>query len=918
MSDYCIKESVSFKGKDDHKQVRRDLADTVFSWTLSDIFNKNLYKNKIQEVPKIFKSFEEYVNYFTIPLMEETRADMCSALEGFSHAPYIEIRTLDHAKDDSYKISVANPVKETNSRENYVPLESDVVILSKEKPKHISDLARNGWRYTVGIISKGGKDGVLSDNDAIIRVPRAFSFDLDLITNELKESLFAVFLFNILTYNRIWKMLDSKSDSFSSSTIMGKGDKDDSMLFVSSLLQGVPDRDILDTFSRFNLNDSQYNAILDCAASIEQQTSSLKLIWGPPGTGKTNTISMLLALMVVKTFRTITCAPTNTAVVEVASRLLKLVEDSSDLLHSDIVLFGNKDRMRIDGSLSKIFLEDRVSRLLECFMPHTGIQHCISSMIDIFKNCDVHYQLYLDDHKKHDEFREVMDDNLADDGRKKVMSIAEYAKTRFDALSKDLKYLIEVFLDDFPRELISENALEEMHDTLKLLQIMEDLLQYCSSNFDRMKIQPNIEVRPPLITSLADLQEFIGSNRNRFLHLVYARDLFLEKLQLLSVHLSIPDKFEKRSVEEFVLQHVHCILCTASSSFKLHGVEMKHKPLEVLVVDEAAQLKESESLIPLLLPGIKHVVLIGDQFQLPALVKSKISDEADFGRSLFERLSSLGYSKHLLDIQYRMHPKISRFPVSNFYDNCISDGPNVTSPAYEKQYLTGQMYGPYSFIDVKQGKETTDKHGRSLRNPIEGAVVVHIVKNLFKESVNLGQNLSVGVVSPYNAQVKLIQEKLGKTYDLCDGFKVKVRSIDGFQGGEEDIIIFSTVRSNSSGSIGFLSNNNRTNVSLTRAKHCLYIIGNATTLSKSDSVWQKIVFDAKSRGCLFNSEDDKDLQNAIVRAVIEQDELEDIINFDSLHISRPQSKALAAKRRINVEGSRNSDSSAMNLDYFED
>jgi superfamily I DNA and/or RNA helicase len=86
------------------------------------------------------------------------------------------------------------------------------------------------------------------------------------------------------------------------------------------------------------------------------------------------------------------------------------------------------------------------------------------------------------------------------------------------------------------------------------------------------------------------------------------------------------------------------------------------------------------------------------------------------------------------------------------------------------------------------------------------------------ESFNLGHNLTVGVVSPYNAQVKLIQEKLGETYDMYEGFKVKVRSIDGFQGGEEDIIIFSTVRCNNTGYVGFLSNINRTNVALTRAK----------------------------------------------------------------------------------------------------
>jgi senataxin len=72
-------------------------------------------------------------------------------------------------------------------------------------------------------------------------------------------------------------------------------------------------------------------------------------------------------------------------------------------------------------------------------------------------------------------------------------------------------------------------------------------------------------------------------------------------------------------------------------------------------------------------------------------------------------------------------------------------------------------------------------------------------------------------VSPYNAQVRAIQEKLGKTYSNTR-FSVKVKSVDGFQGAEEDVIIISTVRSNGAGSVGFLSNLQRTNVALTRAK----------------------------------------------------------------------------------------------------
>ena len=89
------------------------------------------------------------------------------------------------------------------------------------------------------------------------------------------------------------------------------------------------------------------------------------------------------------------------------------------------------------------------------------------------------------------------------------------------------------------------------------------------------------------------------------------------------------------------------------------------------------------------------------------------------------------------------------------------------------------------------------------------------------ESVANRQKVSVGIISPYNAQVFAIQEKLGKTYstNTCSDFCVSVRSVDGFQGGEEDVIIISTVRNNLNGKVGFLSNRQRANVALTRARY---------------------------------------------------------------------------------------------------
>ncbi|XBI06208.1 hypothetical protein VPH35_134251 [Triticum aestivum] len=219
--------------------------------------------------------------------------------------------------------------------------------------------------------------------------------------------------------------------------------------------------------------------------------------------------------------------------------------------------------------------------------------------------------------------------------------------------------------------------------------------------------------------------------------------------------------------------------------------------------------------------GVRCAVLIGDESQLPVQVKRKATLDADFERSLFERLISLGHPRHLLDVQYRMHPGISKFPLSRFYLGKVTDGPNVLQRDYERKLLAGPMYGPYSFIDIKGGTESSGEHGMSLSNTAEAAAVTRIGERLFNESVRSGQKLAVGVVSPYKVQVHAIQESLGRlecwAHGGREGFSLKVQTVHGFQGAEEDVIVFSAVHSNSHGSVGLLADWRRTNLALTRA-----------------------------------------------------------------------------------------------------
>ncbi|GKD57087.1 NAD(P)H dehydrogenase (quinone) FQR1 [Tanacetum coccineum] len=92
----------------------------------------------------------------------------------------------------------------------------------------------------------------------------------------------------------------------------------------------------------------------------------------------------------------------------------------------------------------------------------------------------------------------------------------------------------------------------------------------------------------------------------------------LRTLQISLEGLSLPCFSNIIAIKQFYFERASVIFCTASSSYKLHVVSMD--PLNIVVIDEAAQLKEAESTIPLQLPGMKHAILIGDERQLPAMV----------------------------------------------------------------------------------------------------------------------------------------------------------------------------------------------------------------------------------------------------------------------------------------------------------
>lgn len=354
------------------------------------------------------------------------------------------------------------------------------------------------------------------------------------------------------------------------------------------------DADVLSArISAFWLNSSQADAILSCITATRRDgagKSNFSLIWGPPGTGKTKTISVLLLLMsqLGRDCRVLTCAPTNTAISQVASRLLELRKqypsDNNRGCHGDLLLFGNRQRMAVGtgNELDEIFLDTRVNRLMTCFSPTTGWKQCLRSV-----------EVFLGGPRT--RYRGDWIRNL----------VSYYGRSSFRCIFQEVSSCFRTIMFHVPRAVI----LEENHNMM--FELM-DKLQSFSGLLDRM-IAGN-EIRAVNQNQIQDLQR-------------YKQDI-LVLTGALNRGLKFPLTRSALQIKEFCLESALLVFCTVSGSAKLRGQRM-----DLLLIDEAAQLKECESLIPLQLRGLKHAVLIGDECQLPATVKSKVpicSSPCDF------------------------------------------------------------------------------------------------------------------------------------------------------------------------------------------------------------------------------------------------------------------------------------------------
>ena len=263
-----------------------------------------------------------------------------------------------------------------------------------------------------------------------------------------------------------------------------------------------------------------------------------------------------------------------------------------------------------------------------------------------------------------------------------------------------------------------------------------------------------------------------------------------------------------------------------------------------VIIDEAARSNPLDLLIPMARGA--HIILVGDQRQLPHMLEKNITDrvlehvdEADrehkkelLSESLFQRLfrqlkQADGLPRvTMLEDQYRMHPVIGEFVSDSFYDGKLRS----PLPAEKRAHNLGLFDDkPVAWIDIplSMGKESRDNF--SYQRQAEAAHIKEIVRAIYAKN----NHFSIGIITFYRAQVAAIISALSEFPRAQQ--ELAVGTVDAFQGNEFDIVILSTVRSNTHldhrRRVGFLDNPNRLCVAFSRAKRLLICVGDHETVA---------------------------------------------------------------------------------------
>lgn len=593
------------------------------------------------------------------------------------------------------------------------------------------------------------------------------------------------------------------------------------------------------------LDDSQKEA---CHNML---SSAISIIQGPPGTGKTKTSVVALETMVLHKRKNDNAAP-----IIVASHtnhaLDQLLTHSSSFGARFIRLGGRSDdaatqtRTLYEVRKAETNEVPAISALRAANRQVRRLSKEIADQLDILKNEDFAFDTtvlmslgVLSIHQVNKLQHTAAEWGLEPaDG---TLVLHHWAEDHI-LLVEDIKATagFELKPDNWQREVVAEEQVEE--------QINKGREPALEGDFIALPRAKWIGSQPINTLSLRECREIVDNTFNLYDIPVGAIGSVFQYFQN-QIKLRVRDQIRgmARALEKAIQERhvgawerdlavlskpdVDIIGLTITGLAKYRGLISCLKPT-IVMVEEAAETLES-SILAACVPSLQHLILVGDHKQLRPHVNVRAFEEKPWflNISLFERLINNGLPVVTLQKQRRMHPEIRRllFPI---YGDAIEDHEEVTIPE-NRPIAPGMGFSSYWWVHSAPDSKDDFKSSYNLE---EVKMVAGLVEFLNQNGTPVDQ---ITVLTFYNAQrTRLIEALSALPNNIYHNRLPNVKTVDSFQGEENEIVILSLVKKSQ---LGFLGVANRVCVALSRARRGFYIVGNAKLLYGADDLWRQVI-----------------------------------------------------------------------------
>lgn len=592
---------------------------------------------------------------------------------------------------------------------------------------------------------------------------------------------------------------------------------------------------IFDNILTIPCNEEQRDAIAAFLVDNSDQ-KPLHLIQGPPGTGKTHMLAHLLLWLRKNrpSQRVLICTPSNQAIQRILQAYVSVVFDNVDLVVPHCVLLqATGERMSSVGQNHSQTTNDTKTPARYC--SNTWITPLLSALSELEMFIWTRFGTTALQQSKHRN-DQTWNKSLSDECR------IWHARLSIDVQQPLDEYAFP-FWTSMLQQILQRDVLDKLH--------------YLADHVATLTTPQSILRSTWAYTTAVDVNQL----------------LFAIQCVLRPALIRTSDDQTHFGLQSHLIRHSQFVFSTLGNI--AHWQPSQLGVIDDVLIDEAGQSHPGETLLIFqACHPRRKVCLVGDPMQLQPFtrLRKKDTQQRSMASLLMYHWSNpcVQHTRTLLRRQYRMHPAICDWPNRTFYDNQLINNQliNNSDSKMNIQSTLGfskQKLPPYALL-VQQTNEAEEKCciSSSFQNRNEVSVATDIVIRLVRDAKWAPE--CIAVITFYSAQVECLRQSLndiivqtnadaGAVNWASSLRRIRIATVDSFQGQEADIVVVSFVRSNRRGQLGFVTDVHRLNVALTRAKKHLFLLADIETIEAQDSIVRDLVRDAESRECMHTTMD---------------------------------------------------------------